>query len=103
MPLAETGRFAGRRTAQRCDWNADLQGARSPGGDVWIQERSYRMSTLARGVTRFLREEDGVTAIEYGLIAALIAVVIIVSVGTVGNQLKNVFTFIANSLGNAMS
>ena len=39
----------------------------------------------------FLREEDGVTAIEYGLIAALIAVVIAGAVGLVGGQLNTVF------------
>lgn len=55
-------------------------------------------------VTRqFLREEDGVTAIEYGLIAALIAVVIIASVTSVGNNLNVVFEYIANSLNNALT
>jgi len=39
----------------------------------------------------FFREEDGVTAIEYGLIAALIAVAIIVILGTVGNGLVAIF------------
>lgn len=46
----------------------------------------------------FLREEEGVTAIEYGLIAALIAVVIIVAVGTVGKNLSTMFTNIAGEL-----
>ncbi len=40
---------------------------------------------------RFLKDEDGVTAIEYGLIAALIAVAIIVTVTAVGNKLKATF------------
>ena len=54
-------------------------------------------------VTRqFLREEDGVTAIEYGLIAALISVVIIASVTSVGTNLNAVFTFIANALNTAL-
>lgn len=39
-------------------------------------------------IKNFIREEDGVTAIEYGLIAALIAVVIIAAVTIVGTQLK---------------
>ena len=47
---------------------------------------------------RFIQEEDGVTAIEYGLIAALIAVVIAVAVIIVGNQLKIVFNKIGNCL-----
>jgi pilus assembly protein Flp/PilA len=57
---------------------------------------------LVQLIKKFAHEEDGVTAIEYGLIAALIAVVIITAVTLVGNQLNNVFTFIGDSLGNAM-
>ncbi len=40
---------------------------------------------------RFLKDEDGVTAIEYGLIAALIAVGIIAAVTAVGIKLKATF------------
>lgn len=54
-------------------------------------------------IKKFIREEDGVTAIEYGLIAALIAVVIIASVTIVGTQLRSVFTFIGNALTTALS
>lgn len=46
----------------------------------------------------FFKEEDGVTAIEYGLIAALIAVAIITVVATVGNNLNNIFTKVADNL-----
>jgi pilus assembly protein Flp/PilA len=46
----------------------------------------------------FAREEDGVTAIEYGLIAALIAIVIITAVTTVGTNLNVVFTAVATAL-----
>ena len=42
-------------------------------------------------IKKFMQEEDGVTAIEYGLIAALIAVVIIGAVTVVGTQLKAKF------------
>jgi len=52
---------------------------------------------------RFLREEDGVTAIEYGLIAALIAVVIIASVQSVGNNLNQVFNYISTKLNGALA
>jgi pilus assembly protein Flp/PilA len=44
---------------------------------------------------RFARDESGVTAIEYGLIAALIAVVIITAVALVGTDLTTLFTNIA--------
>jgi pilus assembly protein Flp/PilA len=60
--------------------------------------RSVIMEKFVLATRRFLRDEEGVTAIEYGLIAALIAVAIIVSVGTVGTELSALFTKIAASL-----
>ena len=48
-------------------------------------------------VSRFLEDESGATAIEYGLIAALIAVVIITSVTTVGTNLKLTFGKVGNA------
>lgn len=52
-------------------------------------------------IKNFLRDEDGVTAIEYGLIAALIAVVIITAVTLVGTDLNVVFGKIATALPSA--
>jgi pilus assembly protein Flp/PilA len=49
-------------------------------------------------IQKFIREEDGVTAIEYGLIAALIAVVIITSVTLVGSKLDIIFSYIGSQL-----
>ena len=46
----------------------------------------------------FVRNEDGATAIEYGLIAALIAVVIIGALTTIGGNLNTAFTTIGNGL-----
>ena len=43
-------------------------------------------------ITKFIREEDGVTAIEYGLIAALIAVAIVVGANALGLALNGIFT-----------
>jgi len=59
------------------------------------------MNALVQGLKRFHQDEEGVTAIEYGLIAALIAVVIIVAVTSVGQNLNAIFTFIAGKLANA--
>ncbi|MGX1746262.1 MULTISPECIES: Flp family type IVb pilin [unclassified Brevundimonas] len=42
-------------------------------------------------ISRFAKDESGATAIEYGLIAALIAVAIIVAVGSLGGKLKGTF------------
>lgn len=52
-------------------------------------------------IQKFVRDEEGVTAIEYGLIAALIAVVIIGAVTVVGSQLCSTFNTIATKLGGA--
>ena len=49
-------------------------------------------------ITQFFRDEEGATAIEYGLIAGLIAVVIILAVTAVGTTLKDTFTSISGSL-----
>jgi pilus assembly protein Flp/PilA len=47
---------------------------------------------------RFIKDESGATAIEYGLIAALIAVAIIGTVSTLGGKLSNTFTKVSNKL-----
>ena len=49
-------------------------------------------------VKTFLVNESGATAIEYGLIAALIAVVVITAVTTVGTNLKGTFNNVANGV-----
>lgn len=48
--------------------------------------------------SQLLRDESGVTAIEYGLIAALIAVVIIIAVQLVGQNVSKTFSTVANAL-----
>jgi pilus assembly protein Flp/PilA len=49
-------------------------------------------------VSRFLNDESGATAIEYGLIVALIAVVIITAVSALGTKLNTVFTGVTTKL-----
>ena len=53
------------------------------------------MSTL---LSRFVKDESGATAIEYGLIAALVAVAIITALGTLGTGLTNIFTNVGGKL-----
>jgi len=55
------------------------------------------MSTLRH----ILRNNTGATAIEYGLVAALIAVVIISGLTALGSNLSNVFNFVGNSITTA--
>ena len=54
-------------------------------------------------VSRFLKDESGATAIEYGLIAALIGVGIIISARALGTQLSLVFGYITTQLGTAIN
>ena len=51
-------------------------------------------------VKSFLHNESGATAIEYGLIAALIAVAAIAAMGTLGTQLGNTFNGVAGNMKN---
>jgi pilus assembly protein Flp/PilA len=48
--------------------------------------------------TNLLADENGATAIEYGLIAALISVVIITAITAVGSKLSTTFTSVSNAL-----
>lgn len=52
-------------------------------------------------IVRFLKDEDGATAIEYGLIAGLIAVVIIATLAAIGTDLKGIFGGISKGLKQA--
>jgi pilus assembly protein Flp/PilA len=61
---------------------------------MWIA-RSTQMKTL---VSRFLKDESGATAIEYGLIAAGISVAIIAVVQGLGDKLNTTFTSVQNAL-----
>lgn len=54
-------------------------------------------------VTRFLNDESGATAIEYGLIAALIGVAIITGANSIGTNLDEKFNAIADAVGNDAS
>jgi Flp pilus assembly pilin Flp len=74
----------------------------------WVLKKStVRLSTLfSKDITMkkliaLYRDDSGVTAIEYGLIAALIAVVIISAVQIVGQDLQAVFNTVAGKLSQA--
>lgn len=49
-------------------------------------------------VMNFVNDEEGATAIEYGLLAALIAAVIVVVIGNIGTKLNAAFTKVNNNL-----
>ena len=69
-----------------------------PVGGFFSQLRRNIMKNLMTSMQRFVQDEEGVTAIEYGLIASLIAVVIIAGAGLVGTNLNAVFNGIAGYL-----
>lgn len=54
---------------------------------------------MSRNIVNFLKDEEGATAIEYGLIAALVAVGLVVALGALGNELFEVFGNIVKELG----
>jgi pilus assembly protein Flp/PilA len=88
---------AGRNAAARQSGNPGERSQSAPGAsrkDVFQPLEELIMSKLMR----FLQNEEGVTAIEYGLIASLIAVVIIGSVQAVGTNLDGVFQYVSTKL-----
>lgn len=56
------------------------------------------MNTLSTALKQFVNDEDGVTAIEYGMIAALIASALVLAVGTVTDGLNSAFNYIAGKM-----
>ena len=79
---ADTFRNVNRRNA----------GALRTNGCLWKE------SSMSQFIKRFSNDESGATAIEYGLIAASIAVVIITAVQLLGTKLTTVFTGVAGAL-----
>jgi pilus assembly protein Flp/PilA len=60
--------------------------------------QNEEVTTMVRVFKDFLADESGATAIEYGLIAAGIALVIITAINGVGSNLKTKFTSISSAL-----
>lgn len=58
---------------------------------------------MSKFLMRFAKDESGATAIEYGLIAALIAVVIIGAVTALGTNASSTFQTVADSMGGSTS
>ena len=58
---------------------------------------------MSKLFARFVKDESGATAIEYGLIAALIALAIVAGATSLGGALSNQFNFVADSLANTQN
>jgi pilus assembly protein Flp/PilA len=52
---------------------------------------------------RILKDDAGATAIEYGLIAALVSIAAITAMGALGNSLSGTFNFVSNQMTSAQS
>lgn len=59
------------------------------------------MKSLMHEIRRFLRDEEGATAVEYGMMVALIAAVIVAVVAALGDKILAAFTTIDTELGAA--
>jgi pilus assembly protein Flp/PilA len=57
-----------------------------------------KMSKIVSAVKAFVADENGVTAIEYGLIAALVGVAIVVAVKALGTEISTTFNTVVDSL-----
>ena len=58
---------------------------------------------MSKSFKHFCSDESGATAIEYGLIAALVSVAAIGALTTMGNSLKSLFGTVSNSMTNAVN
>jgi pilus assembly protein Flp/PilA len=68
-----------------------------------LTHKEIEMEKIMSAAKRFWQDESGVTAIEYGLIAALIAVGIITAVDGIGAKIKTAFETINTNLGTAVA
>ena len=54
---------------------------------------------MIQKIKNFVKDEEGATAVEYGLMVALIAAVIVVAVGTLGGTVNSAFEFVNTEIG----
>lgn len=66
---------------------------------VQTREETMKLTTLKNRVMAFVREEDGATAIEYALIAALIAIAIVTALSSAGASITKLFEDVAKTIG----
>ncbi|MFG3691390.1 Flp family type IVb pilin [Micromonospora sp. NPDC047740] len=62
---------------------------------------SGRDTLMVKLLSKLRRRDEGASAVEYGLLVALIAVAIVVAVGLLGDNLSTIFDNIANTIGEA--
>jgi pilus assembly protein Flp/PilA len=73
--------------------------AEAPAASVRRPKRGFSMKSFALKVQKFLKSEDGPTAVEYAVMLALIVIVCLTAIQSVGTNAKTTFTNVANSIG----
>lgn len=79
----------------------DRRGRRAAGFAVADLPLEVVMKTLLRPVVRFLKKEDGPTAVEYAVMLALIIVVCLVAITALGTQTSQTFSTVSDRLKTA--
>jgi len=59
------------------------------------------LKNLSASLSRFLKDESGPTAVEYAVMLALIVVVCITAITTLGTNANNTFSYVGNQIGGA--
>jgi pilus assembly protein Flp/PilA len=72
-----------------------------PKPSTYFFEEETMYTQIFSEIKHFIRDEEGAAAVEYGLLAALIAVVVVVAVSTVGNRVCETFRTVATRLGGS--
>src|SRR6266436_9959587 len=62
-------------------------------------KRRLKMRKMSQWAVEFLKKEDGPTAVEYAVMLALIVVVCITAITTLGTNANNTFSYVANQIG----
>jgi pilus assembly protein Flp/PilA len=81
--------------------STDPDGTADPQGDTVLHPYFVMTQLVAFAQDRLKRDEKGATAVEYGLMVGLIAVVIIAAVTLLGTKLDGLFDTIGTKLGGA--
>ena len=68
--------------------------------DTGYHKKGNPMRTFTEAVVNFLKREDGPTAVEYAVMLALIIVVCLAAITTLGQNANSTFTSVGNSIGS---
>jgi pilus assembly protein Flp/PilA len=71
--------------------------------DTGLQRKDNPMRKFSEAVVNFVKREDGPTAVEYAVMLALIIVVCLAAITTLGQNANSTFTTVGNKIGSASS